>query len=481
MACQVTLAQLVQILDATPLNLSDSTLELSATAITTDTRTLQSGEVFLALRGETFDGHDFVADAIAQGSLAAIVDTNFSPSGVNSELSSAALSEAKTQSSKLPLLQVQNTLLAYQSIAHWWRTQFSIPVIAVTGSVGKTTTKELVAAVLSALPNSRSSTPHPHILKSQANYNNEIGVPKTLLELSTEHDYAIVEMGMRGPGEIALLSQIARPDIAVITNVGTAHIGRLGSEAAIAQAKCELLAEMPVSSIAILNHDTPLLTQTAKTVWPGKTITFGLTGGDIHGHILDSDTLLLDGLRFPLPLPGRHNALNYLAALAVARILGLDLTPLTQGLTVELPSGRAKRYELPHDVVILDETYNAGLESMLASLQLLAQIPGGRRIAILGTMKELGSRSPEFHHQVGLAAQALNIDQLLILADDPEASALAAGAGTLPTDRFTNPAQVVMRLQELVQPGDRLLFKASRAVGLDQVVNQFCREYGQSN
>jgi UDP-N-acetylmuramoyl-tripeptide--D-alanyl-D-alanine ligase len=474
MSCQTTLADLIHILDATPINLSDSALNVWSNGITTDTRILQPNQIFLALRGETFDGHDFVAQAIAKGAIAAIVDAKFASSALAPKIENP---KSKIQNSPLPILQVPDTLTAYQAIAQWWRSQFSMPVIAVTGSVGKTTTKELLAAVLATLAPPSSFTPDACILKSQANYNNEIGVPKTLLELNSNHHYAVVEMGMRGPGEIALLSQIARPDLAVITNVGTAHIGRLGSEAAIAQAKCELLAEMPTDGIAILNHDNPLLIPTAQTVWQGKTLTFGLEGGDIQGQLIDPDTLRVDGLDLPLPLPGRHNALNYLAALAVARELGLDWTPLTQGLAVELPGGRAKRYELPNDVVILDETYNAGLESMLASLQLLAQISGQRRIAVLGTMKELGDRSPEFHQQVGLAAQTLNLDHLMILAEEPEASAMAAGAGSLPTDRYTSHTEVVARLKELVQPGDRLLFKASRAVGLDQVVTQFCREY----
>jgi len=448
MSFGASLAQLVAVLNAEPLNLAELDLAKIVTGITTDSRHVAAGELFLALRGEQFDGHAFIGAAIQQGAIAAVVDR---PS-----------LESEVGKTDAPLLIVKDTLAAYQAIARWWRDQFTIPVIAVTGSVGKTTTKELIAAVLST---------HGRVLKTQANYNNEIGVPKTLLQLGTEHDYAVIEMGMRGSGEIALLTQIARPDIAVITNVGTAHIERLGSEQAIANAKCELLAEMPSTGVAILNHDNARLLETAARLWQGKTVTFGLDGGDIQGNLLDSQTLQVAETAFPVPLPGRHNALNYLAALAVAQVLQVNWSPLTQGLTLELPKGRAQRYILPDDIVILDETYNAGLESMTAALHLLAQTPGARHIAVLGTMKELGDRSVELHHQVGIVVQQLHLDHLLILAEVAEAEAMAAGAKPVPLEKFLSHDALLEKLKRFVKPGDRLLFKASRAVALDQVVD----------
>ncbi len=445
---KITLAQLREIVSAAGSQLSDEDLVKEIAGINTDTRSLKAGEVFVALQGENFDGHNFVDLAIEKGAIAVITHRRITDGKITENI---------------PQLVVENTLKAYQAIAHWWREQFSIPVIAVTGSVGKTTTKELIAAILST---------QGKVLKTQANYNNEIGVPKTLLELSSEHNYAVIEMAMRGRGEIAELAQIANPTIGVITNVGTAHIGRLGSEEAIAQAKCELLAEMSENAIAVLNQDNQLLIETAK-IWQGKTLTYGLEGGDIHGELIDSKTIQVEGMHLPLPLPGRHNALNYLAALAIAKIIQIDWTPFTQGLEVNLPSGRAKRYDLPNDVVILDETYNAGLESMLAALHLLAETPGKRHIAVLGTMKELGEKSPQFHVKVGETARQLNLDTLLVLVNDPEAEGIAQGAEGIATERFSTHGDIVERLNEIVQAGDRILFKASHSVGLDQVVNQF--------
>ncbi|MEB3121116.1 MAG: UDP-N-acetylmuramoyl-tripeptide--D-alanyl-D-alanine ligase [Snowella sp.] len=445
MTLNISVRELSKILDIAVFSEENLSENLRISQVATDSRSLGAGDIFVALRGENFDGHEFAQTAIEQGAIALIVDH---PVEINSD-------------SKIPQLVVSDTLVAYQKIAQWWRNQFSIPIIGITGSVGKTTTKELIAAALSL---------HGKVHKTQANYNNEIGVPKTLLEITSDHDYAIIEMAMRGRGEIALLAQIAQPTIGLITNVGTAHIGRLGSEQAIAEAKCELLAEMPNSSIAILNQDNERLMKTASQSWSGQTVTYGLEGGDIHGKLIDSQTLQVENSIFPLPLPGRHNALNYLAVLAIAKVLGLDWEILTPGLTVELPGGRARRHDLGHDILLLDETYNAGLESMLAALDLLQETPGKRRIAVLGAMKELGERSPEFHQRVGEKVKNLGLDYLFVLTNDPDAEYLVKGAEGIETECLATHEALIERLKNFMTSGDRLLFKASNSVGLGKVV-----------
>lgn len=450
MSFSIAIDQLVSLLNATPVNLAEDVRLLKATGICTDTRTLQPGEVFLAFRGSQFDGHQFVQNAFKQGAIAAIVDRQYDQSDRT-----------------MPLLVVPDPLKAYQAIAHWWRQQFDIPVIGVTGSVGKTTTKELIAAVLAT---------QGKVLKTEKNYNNEIGVPKTLLGLTGDHQYAVIEMAMRGSGQIAELTEIANPSIGVITNVGTAHIELLGSETAIAEAKCELLAKMSPDGVAILNHDNSRLIDTAAKVWQGNTLTYGLESGELRGELINSDTLQVQGVELPLPLIGSHNALNYLAALAVAKVLNINWRSLWEGLAIDLPEGRGKRYQLPNDILILDETYNAGLESMTAALQLLMETPGKRHIAVLGTMKELGLRSIEFHHQVGAIAHQLGVDALFIFADLPEAEAIAIGAGDLPFIEILDISRpnahefLTERLKEFIVTGDRLLFKASHSVQLNRVV-----------
>ncbi len=447
MNLSITLPILAEIIQ--PLNQvrSENWTTENVTGINTDTRYLKAGEVFIALVGETFDGHHFIGNALEAGASALILNQNFS-GNIPQEISQ---------------FYVENTLTAYQQIAHWWRKQYQIPVIGITGSVGKTTTKELIAGVLSQ---------YGKVLKTEANYNNEVGVPKTLLRLNGEYDYAVVEMAMRARGEIAQLTDIAQPTIGLITNVGTAHIGRLGSRQAIAQAKCELLQQMPEDATAILNHDNTRLINTAATVWNGKTLTYGLEGGDLQGQVLDSETLSVGDLTFPVPLPGVHNASNYLAALAVAKTLNLDLTRLQQGITVALPGARSRRYPLDNDIILLDETYNAGVESMIASLQLLKDTPGERHIAVLGTMKELGEQSEALHRQVGEMVAKLALDHLLVFVDDPETEAIATAAKPVASECFQDKTALLKRLREIIAPRDRVLFKASNSVGLNDVLDQ---------
>lgn len=448
MSFSATIAEIADAVNAETANISQELFTQTGVGIQTDTRILQPGEVFLALRGEKFDGHAFVETAIAKGAIAAIVDFDY-------------------PESNYPVLRVADTLKAYQQLGRWWRDRFHIPVIGVTGSVGKTTTKELIAAVLAT---------QGKVHKTHGNFNNEIGVPKTLLELGDSHDFAVIEMAMRGAGQIAELTEIALPTVGVITNVGTAHIELLGSEQAIAEAKCELLAQMPKDSVAILNYDNPLLVETSRRFWDGEVIGYGFGDGEIRGDLQDSETIQVGGINFKLPLAGKHNAINYLAALAVAKTLNISWEGLQAGVNVDMPSGRSQRYNLPNDVVILDETYNAAPEAMLAALNMLAETPGKRRIAVLGAMKELGDRSSLLHARVGETVSNLNLDALLVLVDGNDAKEIASNARGITSECFTSHADLIARLKTYIQAGDRLLFKAAHSVGLDRVVNQLRTE-----
>ncbi len=356
------LQSIAKVIQANITDIPIDNLKQDCVGVSTDTRSLKQGDIFVALEGENFNGHNFITQAIDQGAIAIIVKEDY-----------------QDNHNQILTLKVKDTLDAYQKIANWWRKELDIPIIGITGSVGKTTTKELISGVLKTQGN---------VLKTEANYNNEIGVPKTLLQINENHQYAVIEMAMRGRGEIALLTDIVQPNIAVITNVGTAHIGRLGPRQAIAEAKCELLANMDDCAVAILNGDDDLLMETAKKVWQGKTLTYGLKSGDIKGELVDAQTMKVDDKLYSLPLTGQHNALNYLAAIAIAKTLNFDLSSLQTGVEVTMPKGRAKVYQLSNDIEVLDETYNAGFESMKAALHLLKQTDGKRKIAVLGTMKE---------------------------------------------------------------------------------------------
>ena len=456
MTCICTISQAIATTSATVNNIDENTqINTEIRGVISDSRKLKSGELFVALTGENFDGHGFVAQAIAQGAVAAIVSHEWANS---------------VAAKGLPLLAVDDTVSAYQDLARWWRSQFVHPVVSVTGSVGKTTTKEIIASMLASYV-----APDKQVHKSLANHNNDIGVAQTLLAIAPElHDFVVVEMGMRGLGEIARLAKTALPTVSVITNVGTAHIGRLGSREAIAQAKCELLVETPADGTVILNANDPLLLETARKVWYGKTITYGLGVGDVNGE-LTGQQLQVEGLTWELPLPGRHNALNFLAGLAVLKALNLDWNQTTQGLAkLDLPFGRAQLYQLAQDVTILDETYNASPEGMIAALRQLADMPAKRHWAVLGTMKELGEMSTQLHNQVGTAISNFGIEGAIILADG-EAEAILAGAnGSLKYAIACQSYQEITEtLLQKIESGDRILFKASRSVGMDRVVESF--------
>jgi len=430
--------------------------------ISTDSRQIAQGQLFVALRGANFDGHRFVAPAIAKGAVAAIVDQQ----------------SLGYLANDLPILVVPNTLTAYQQIANWWRQQLSMPIIGITGSAGKTTTKEIIANLLSYFVDQGKQ-----VHKSIANHNNEIGVAQTLLAINPHlHQFAVLEMAMRGRGQIAELTRMAQPDIGVITNIGTAHIGLLGSQQAIAEAKCELLVEMPKNSTAVLNGDDRLLMNTASRVWQGKTILYGLKQGQVQGDLLHNQ-ITVDGFTWNLPLLGEHNAMNFLAGLAVLRSLNLDWQKVPTNLEIKLPEGRAEICELTADIQLLDESYNASPSAVIASLKLLKQLQGKRYWAVLGANRELGELSAELHQQIGRTVAELGIDNLVIL-DDPEAWQIAQG---LPTNAKLNVyhcpdhTSIVQLLVTHLQKGDRILCKASHSVGMDQVVKQLIAYFEQQH
>ena len=362
-------------------------------------------------------------------------------------------------------------------------------MLAVTGSAGKTTTRELIRAVL--------ATQGP-VWASQGNENNDIGVPLTLLQASGEHRAVVVEMGMRGLGEIERLSRCCEPDLAVITNVGTAHIGRLGSREAIAQAKCEITAALKPDGLVVIPAGDPLLDRTLAAGWGGRVLRVALAGegfedqADWVGQLdLSSGSLAVRGAVLPLPLAGAHNARNLLLALAAADSLGMAPDPQLP-LALALPGGRSRRLRIGA-IELLDETYNASPEATLAALELLAAspggsggdqataasdgggvgpgAPGGRRFAVLGTMLELGDQSLALHRRVAERALALGLDGLVLVDGGEEGEVMAAAARGLPRLALVaSPEAAAQELAAWLQPGDRVLLKASRGVALERAI-----------
>jgi UDP-N-acetylmuramoyl-tripeptide--D-alanyl-D-alanine ligase len=342
----------------------------------------------------------------------------------------------------------------------------ALPVVAVTGSAGKTTTRELIRAVLQPLG---------PVLASVGNENNDIGVPLTLLKTGEEHRALVVEMGMRGLGEIERLSVCAEPDLAVITNIGTAHIGRLGSREAIATAKCEITTALKPGGCVVIPAGDPLLEAALAAVWSGRVLRVALEGegfesqADSVGRLdASGQTLEVAGTVLPLPLEGQHNARNLMLALAVASELGLAVAEL-EPLQVDLPGGRSRRLSIG-GVSVLDETYNASPEAVHAALALLQRQPG-RRFAVLGTMLELGEQSVALHSRVAEHARELGLDGLVIVDAGPEGRAMLEAAAGLPRLALvSSPDQAAEQLSTWIQPGDQLLLKASRGVALERIL-----------
>ena len=431
-----------------------TTLAWTFEHISTDSRALQPGDLFIPLRGERFDGHDFLDAAVSVGVAGALIARDW----------------AGYVPEQLATVVVDDTLSAYQQIALAWRRQLHCPVVAVTGSAGKTTTRELIKACLSPLGAIESSV---------GNENNDIGVPRTMLRSNSSHAGLVLEMGMRGLGEIHRLSVCAEPDVAVITNIGTAHIGRLGSRAAIAQAKCEITDRLKPSGLLVIPAGDPLLEAEVSRVWNGRVQRVALSDGPLEPGTPAPDwvaqlqgqsiELASQGLKLTNPLEGRHNARNFLLALAAAQELGVTAEQL-RDLSVSLPGGRARRLSI-NGVSVLDETYNASPEAMLASLELLKQQPGGHRYAVVGTMLELGDQSLSLHRQVGEKAAALELDGLVVVAEEPEASAVMQGAaGLSKLVCVASPEAAAEPLKQWLRPGDHVLLKASRGIALERLI-----------
>ena len=443
-----------------PLAVDQAELKLAPQAICTDSRQLSGGDLFLPLIGERFDGHGFLAAALKAGAAALTAQAgHLAPASQASVLAAAAAAH-------VPLWLVPDTLQAYQDLAGLWRLQLAAPVVAVTGSAGKTTTRELIRSALAPLG---------PIWASSGNENNDVGVPLTLLGAGPDQAALVVEMGMRGLGEIERLSRCASPDVAVITNIGTAHIGRLGSREAIATAKCEIVAGLRPDGLVVIPAGDPLLDRALARVWSGRVVRVALQGegheaaADLVGSLDGQGAILeLAGVALPVPLEGVHHARNLLLAMAVARELGLA-PDRWRPLQVDLPGGRSRRLQ-QNGVLILDETYNASPEAVLAALELLAQQPG-RRFAVLGTLLELGEQSLALHRSVAERARQLALDGLVIVDQGEEGVAMVAAATGLSRLRQVDcPEAAAVPLLQWLQPGDVLLLKASRGVALERLL-----------
>jgi UDP-N-acetylmuramoyl-tripeptide--D-alanyl-D-alanine ligase len=438
--------------------------------IVTDSRSVRRGDLFVALGGERFDGHEFVPAALARGAVGAIVQDEY-----RLPANSAAL--RRVEGSVVPFLfGVRDPLFAYQQVAAHYRSRFDIPVVAVTGSNGKTTTKEMVAAVLAQ---------RWRVLKTEGNFNNRIGVPATLFRLTPRHEAAVIEMGVDQQGQTTRLCEIVRPTIGIITNIGPDHLEFFGSMEGSAQAKAELLDLLPSDGLAILNADDSYFDYLAARA-QCRVMSFGFSAmADVRASGVASDTRY--GTTFRLHLPGRsrptivrvkahgtHNVSNALAGAAVGAALHLSSSMIAQGLGRFRPAAMRSQVVTHQGVHFINDCYNANPVSMKAALQLLAQwSPARERIAVLGDMLELGQETGRMHRDVGQFLAGLGLSRLIAcgtLGRDIAEGARQGGMADSKIDEVADAAAGADHLRRIVRQGDVVLVKASRGMKMEQVV-----------
>lgn len=422
------------------------------TNITLDSREVDGGSVFIAVKGDRFDAHDFVPDVLAKGAAAAVCEKRIDGAAPDR------------------IIYVPDTRRALLDLAKHYRAKFNIPVVGLTGSVGKTTTKEMVAAVLSQ----KYKT-----LATQGNFNNEIGLPKMCFKLDSSYEAAVFEMGMSGFGEISRLTDTARPTIGIITNIGVSHIEMLGSREGILKAKMEILEGMSPSAPLIINGDNDLLPKGVEGI-PNPVVVCGISckNADCRAENIrqgqDSMSFVINyrGSLYPVELPavGTHNVYNACIAFACGMLLGVTREQAVKGLSEYVPTGMRQKIVRRGGITVIEDCYNASPDSIKASLRVLRDQDCLRRIAVLGDMKELGSYSRTAHLECGLAAAENGID--VLLAYGPEARSYVDGAeGKIPTAlHFDDKRELALRLCSMLQEGDAVLFKASRAMKLEEVI-----------
>ncbi len=423
------------------------------TSVSTDSRKIEQGNLFIALRGENFDGAAFVAGAARDGAVAVMVNTG-----------------SFDGNAPCPVLLVEDTRLALGRLAAHWRAQFAIPLVGLTGSNGKTTVKEMLAAILREATGSAES-----VLATQGNLNNDIGMPLTLLRLNAGHRYAVIEMGMNHTGEIEYLSRLANPDVALITNASGAHLAGLGSVEGVARAKGEIFAGLKQGGTAVINADDVYEPLWRKLAEGHAVLEFGINGyPSVYGKWQAQEfgarlAVLTPHGEFAasLQVPGVHNARNALAATAAAVALDVPLEKISAGLEkFGGVAGRLQRKAARHGAVLIDDTYNANPSSMRAALEVLAQA-AGRRIFVMGDMGELGEDAARYHAEIGGFARQSGIQHLLALGELSREAVREFGAGA---QHFDDAESLCAALESEMDAGVTVLVKGSRFMKMERVV-----------